>query len=527
MDIVTLHPIDIAIVIAYMAMLILIGLYHSGKQDSLLDFFMAHKGMTWIPVGVSLMAALNSGLDYLNVPSTVVRLGWIYILIVGSWLVIYPYMFFVVIPMFRRLNTMSAYEYLGLRFGEGMRTFAACIFVAWRFSWLAGALYVPCLALTTAVGHPEWLVPMIVTLGTIVTFYTMLGGIKAVIWNDASQFVLMMTGLVVTLAVVVSHVDGGMAAVLSETFTEGLDNKPAPDIDTSTWYGRLWSYFSIEIVLPGIILSWFVRLGGFTSDQVMIQRFSTAKTIAHARRSFLLTAIADTAWMVLLFLVGVALITYIRAGGELPAWVMERTDRIFPYVMADIFPIGVTGLVLAAILASSLSSVDSAINSLTTVGMVDFYRRLYLGRTKSDVEESPQEQRRQVWLSRMLTIAVGALGIVLSCNVESLGNLFDVLVKVLGSFMAVMLAIFWLGMFTHRATSAGTITAAMVGVGVAMLLGYPEAIGLPNLLIGTIWVAPITLFVTLTLGVVLGTSQPDEAALRWNWRAIMQTELIE
>ena len=519
---ITLHPIDICIVAGYVAVLVLIGFYHSGKQDSLLDFFMAHKGMTWIPVGISLMAALNSGLDYLNTPSAVVRLGWLNVLSNGSWLIIYPYMFFVVIPMFRRLNTMSAYEYLGLRFGRGMRTFASCIFVAWRLTWMAGALYVPCLALTTAVGHPEWIVPMIITLGAVVTFYTMLGGMKAVIWNDVAQFVLMMIGLVVTLSIVVANVDGGASAIFSEVFTEGIDNNPNPAIDVSTWYGRVWSYFSIELVVPGMLLNWFVRLGGFTSDQVMIQRFSTAKTLAHARRSFLITAVADIAWMVLLFLVGVALVTYIKAGGDLPEWVANNTDRIFPYVMADIFPIGVTGLVLAAILAASLSSVDSAINSLTTVGMVDFYRRLYLGKEDGDVDETPEQQRRQVWLSRILTVLVGATGITMSCFVENLGTLFDVLVKVLGSFMAVMLAIFWLGMFTKRATTASTIAGAMVGVAVAMTFGY-----LPALSIGAIWVAPATLVITLAVGALFGTSQPGEAARRWNWRSIMNMPLNE
>ena len=522
MPTVTLHPLDIGIVVAYLVMLILVGIYHSGKQDSLLDFFMAHKGMTWVPVGISLMAALNSGLDYLNTPSAVIRLGWLIVVINGSWLIIYPYMFFIVIPMFRRLNTMSAYEYLGLRFGSEMRTFASSIFIAWRLSWMAGALYVPCLALTTAVGRPEWIVPMIVTLGAIVTFYTMLGGIKAVIWNDVAQFALMMFGLVVTLIVVLSHVEGGVSAVFAEMFTEGLENHPDPVIDTSTWYGRIWSYFSIELVIPGILLFWFVRLGGFTSDQVMIQRFSTAKTLSHARRSFLITAIADIVWMVLLFIVGVALVTYIKEGGELPDWVADNTDRIFPYVMADIFPVGATGLVLAAILAASLSSVDSAINSLTTVGMVDFYRRLYLGREDGDAQESVAEQHRQVWISRLLTILVGAVGITLACYVENIGTLFDVLTKILASFTAVMLGIFWLGMFTTRATMTSTMAGALIGVVVAMALGY-----LPALSIGAIWVAPATLLSTLLVGVLLGTSQPGEAAQRWNWRAIMKTELVE
>jgi len=519
MPTVNLHPADLAIVFAYMAMLVVIGIYHAGKQDSLSEFFMAHKGMTWIPVGISLMAALNSGLDYLNTPSMVIRLGWLPILSNVSWLIIFPYMFFIVIPMYRRLNTMSVYEYLGLRFGESMRTFTACVFVGWRLSWMASALYVPCLALTTAVGRPDWLIPMIVVLGIIVTFYTMLGGIKAVIWNDVIQFILMMTGLIVTLVIVLSKVEGGSATVLANFFQEGLENKPDPNIDTSNWFGEIRAYFSIDLVIPAIILSWFVRLAGFTSDQVMIQRFSTAKTIGHARRSFVITAISDVAWMVLLFFVGLSLVAYLKVGGELPDWVIENTDRIFPYVMSETFPIGVTGLVLAAILAASLSSVDSAINSLTTVGMVDFYRRLYLGRSGGDASETQEEQRRQVWISRVLTILVGAVGITLSCFVKDFGTLFDVLTIVLGTFMGVMLGIFWLGMFTTRATSFSTMLGASAGVAVAL--------GLSRLPVGALWIAPAGLLTTFFLGMLFGSTRPSAAALRWNWFSIMKTELEE
>ncbi|MCH2128249.1 MAG: sodium/solute symporter [Pirellulaceae bacterium] len=517
-----LHPVDIAIVGIYLAILLLIGLYHSGKQDSLMEFFMAHKGMSWIPVGITLMAALNSGIDYLNTPSAVIRLGWLNILFSCSWLIIFPYMFYVMIPMFRRLDVMSAYEYLGRRFGEGMRTFSSCLFMGWRLSWMASALYVPSLALSTAVGHPEWLVPMIVVLGTLVTIYTMLGGMKAVIWSDFTQFVLMMTGLVVTLFVVLWNVEGGVATVAREFFQPGIDNAPKANADTSSWLGQLWSYMSIDMVLPGIILAWFVRLGGFTSDQVMIQRFSTAKSLKHARQSFLITALSDISWMVLLYIVGVALVVYIKSGSDLPDWVLQNADQIFPYVMAKVFPVGVTGLVLAAILAASLSSVDSAINSLTTVGMVDFYHRLYLGRSGREEFGSPAEQKRQVWISRCLNVAIGVVGILLACYVQHLGELFNVMSKVLSTFMAVMLGIFWLGMFTQRATTRSTMIGAVAGASVAWFLGFYEPLAL-----GALWVAPAGLLVTLFLGFVLGTNKPSEAARRWNWFAIVRTELVE
>ena len=202
----------------------------------------------------------------------------------------------------------------------------------------------------------------------------------------------------------------------------------------------------------------------------MIQRCSTAKTLRHAQRSFLITAVSDVIWMVLLFLVGVALVCYLKGGDtNLPDWVSSNTDKIFPHVMAEIFPVGVTGLVLAAILAASLSSVDSAINSLTTIGMVDFYRRLYLRLPDGEQEEAEAEQHRQVWISRVLNILVGMVGITLACFVQNMGTLFDVGMKILGSFAGIMLGIFWLGMFTKRATILSTIIGAVVGVTVMLV----------------------------------------------------------
>jgi Na+/proline symporter len=254
----------------------------------------------------------------------------------------------------------------------------------------------------------------------------------------------------------------------------------------------------------------------------MIQRFSTAKTMWHARRSFLITAITDVAWMVALFIVGLAMVAYLKVAGELPVWVRGDYDRIFPYVMASIFPVGATGLVLAGILAASLSSVDSAINALTTIGMVDFYQRLHLKRTAADIQESPEEQRRNVRLSRILTVVIGATGIVLACFVGNLGSLFDFLSKVLGTFTGVMLAIFWLGMFTRRATGASAIAGAVAGVVIASAMSFH--LWLP---VGAIWIGPVSVAVTMIVGVLLGSSQPSEAALQWNWFAIVGRDWVD
>ena len=547
-QVITLHWVDITIICTYLAAMILVGVYHSGKQDSLQDFFLARKGMSWIPVGISLMAALNSGMDYINMPSVVINYGWIMALQTISWVIVYPYVFYLILPMFRRLDVMSAYEFLELRFGGGVRILTAVIFMLWRLGWMATALYVPCLALTTAIGRPEYLIWMIIIVGVIVTFYTMMGGIKAVIWNDVAQFMIMMLGLLITTVIVLNKVEGGAGAIFSNIMQEGVGNIPNADIDSSTLFGRVMSYLSIPIVLPTIILMWLVRLVGFTSDQVMIQRFATAKTIRHARMSFTITAVADSVWMLALFFVGLALSTYLMSGGSVPQWVYDNPDHIFPFFMAKVFPIGVTGFVLAAILAASLSSIDSALNSMTTVGMIDFYNRLILKRSRNEIPDDPAEQRRQVLLSRCVTIGVGILGITLSCFARNFGTLFHIANSLLGTFMGPMLAIFWLGMFSKRCNSFSAITGGIIGTSLALFLAFigPIAdcgwgaaaitamLGENGLYVmksigatSSAWIAPVGLFSTLLFGLMFGSAKGTEKAERWNWFGIIKMPLRE
>jgi len=156
---------DWAIIGLYLLMLLGIGWYHSRRQRTVKEYFLAGKHMSWLPIGLSLMAALNSGIDYLTQPSAFLKFGIVVILGSLSWFVLYPYAFFVTMPMYRRLDVYSAYEYLENRFNVAVRCLAAVIFILWRLGWMATALYVPCLAFHTATGGQLPLKPTILVLG--------------------------------------------------------------------------------------------------------------------------------------------------------------------------------------------------------------------------------------------------------------------------------------------------------------------------------------------------------------------------
>src|SRR6266496_4156839 len=174
----SIHPIDAAILVAYLLMLTGVGVYFSRRQTNLDEFFRARQSMTWLPVGLSLMAALDSAIDYLMQPSSTIRYGLVLLVGTSSWLLLYPWVANVTLPFYRRLNYYTTYEYLEARFDVRVRSLAAGIFIVWRLGWMATAIYVPCLALGAATGGQLSVTTMVLVLGCVVTFYTALGGVR-------------------------------------------------------------------------------------------------------------------------------------------------------------------------------------------------------------------------------------------------------------------------------------------------------------------------------------------------------------
>src|SRR5205814_2067595 len=232
-------------------------------------------------------------------PSSTIRYGLVLLAGSSSWLFLYPWVTWVVLPFYRRLNARTAYEFLEARFDVRVRILAAAIFVIWRLGWMATAIYVPCLV----------------------------------------------------IAVVVAIVVG--------------------------------------------------RMAGYTSDQVMVQRFQTTRSLSDARRAFVVNAAGDVLWMFGLSFVGLVLLAYFT---HVPLPPEYASDKILPYFMSQVFPAGAVGLVVAAILAASLSSIDSAINSSTSVVVVDFYNRLFVP------GEAAADGPRQVLVSRVTTVIFGLAG---------------------------------------------------------------------------------------------------------------------
>src|SRR3954471_17848115 len=510
----SLHPLDIVIIVLYLAMLAGVGVYFSRRQKSLDEYFLAKQSMAWLPVGLSLMAALDSAIDYLMQPSATIRYGLFLLIGTSSWFFLYPWVAKVTLPFYRRLNYFTAYEYLEARFDVRVRALAAVIFIVWRLGWMATAIYVPSLAISTATGDRIPVAYLVLGLGVIVTLYTALGGIEAVIWNDVAQFCVRFGGLAAVVAIAATSVPGGFSHIWEIATAAGKTSAIAPvDVGSGGLVERVQAFFYQPINVVAIMFSMDVgRMASYTSDQIMVQRLQTTKSLKDARQAFIVNAAGDAIWMFALSFVGLALFAFFQTQ-PLPR--EFETDKILPYFMSLTFPAGIVGLVIASIMAASLSSVDSAINSCTSVLVIDIYNRMIRGKETARTSKS---DAKEVFVSRIATAGFGVLGTILAMNVSKIGSLLEIANKLINAFAGPLFGIYILAMFSRRATSTAALVAGVAGSLTSYYVAYMSRIGF-------MWPSTLGFAATLAVGwawslVVPG--RPSAASLRLTWRSVME-----
>lgn len=513
------HVIDWAIVAVYLLAMALVGIYFARQQTSLDQYLRAGRSMGWLPVGLSLMAALNSGMDYLMQPSATIRYGVVLVVGISSWLFLYPWVAKVAFPFYHRLNFYSVYEYLEARFDVRVRTLAALIFLLWRVGWMATAMYVPSLAINAATGGQVDLTTMTIIVGVLVTLYTMLGGIRAVIWNDVIQFCIMFGGLAATVTIVWASVPGGLGEIWAVNAAAGkLEWWPSlTDPAASGLLGHVDSFFQQPVTVVTLLVALVVgRAAQYTSDQVMVQRLQTTRSLDDARSAFIVNAAGDALWMAGLSFVGFALFAYFQRTPLPPEF---ATDKLVPYFMSLAFPAGAVGLVIAAIMAASISSIDSAINSCTSVAVVDLYNRVWRGVEVRTETVTASGDRAQIRASRIATVLFGALGTTLACNVSRIGSLLEINAKVVNAFTGPLFGLFILAMFVARVRSGVAAIAGAIGALVAYYVAYHSAIGF-------MWPSTFGLAATVISGVAIAVvwpAAPEDPGRNLTWWRVIES----
>ena len=478
---------DYLLTIGYLVAVVAIGLYVGRGQKSGNDYFLAGRSFGWFAISLSLIATVVSTSSYLGYPSEVYEhhLGvtTVYVFGLVPGLLVVQWVF---VPVYRKLNVISIYEYVENRFGLGLRLLTAILFVVHRLTWMSVAVHSASLALSVMTGLP--LVPMIFTLGLAAIAYAMLGGMKAVVWTDVIQFFIFFGGLVATVGLVVYRLDGGITELIQISYEAGK---------FEVFSGDFLSFDPrVRATLWGTVIHSFIAtLALFGSDQLTVQRYLSARDERHARKSlwgsFIFGDIFLTAFQIG---AGLALFAfYVSWPSLLPAG--TEADQVFPHFVAHELPIGFPGLILAAMAAAIMSSIDSGVNSISAVLTIDFYRRF------AKVKPSPS---RELFFARALAPLIGLTICLLAAFVVggSGKNIIERSIRANTFVVGPILGIFVLGIFLRWTNTSGTFVGAVVGVITGVGVAFGHQLGYwPKLSFQL--AMPVSFIVTLAVGAMM------------------------
>jgi SSS family transporter len=375
------------------------------------------------------------------------------------------------LPFYRRLNVTTAYEYLEKRFNYSVRFVASGIFILFMVARMALVLFLPSLALSVVTGIDIYL--SIVLMGVITIVYCTMGGVEAVVWGDVIQGFVLLGGAVLAVAFLVFGVDGGPGKVIEIA----LENDKLTMFDFS---------FSLKSAT-----FWVIILGGlannlisYSSDQTVIQRYLTTKDEKSAGKGIIMNGILSVFVLVIFYSIGTALYVFYKTRPEELNFAMQNTDSIFPHFIMAEMPVGIAGLLIAAIFSATMSTVSSNVNSISTAFTSDFYRHFFPGAS----------DKRQLCVARWSGIAFGGLGVAFALLMATLNilSLMDYFNYILGLMTSGLGGLFLIAIFFPRVDGRSALGGFILGI--AVLFYVNSQTGISFWMYGFIGIAATVLF---------------------------------
>lgn len=340
----------------------------------------------------------------------------------------------IVLPFFFKLRVYSIYEYLEKRFNSTLRLLASGLFIGFKCAFLAVGIYAPALVLSVLTGiDPLWIV---LATGVVTTCYTLMGGLKAVIWTDVPQLLIMMGGIFVVIFVAVSKIEGGFGQVFDVAQQHGKFDYFHFSTDMTETY-TIWG---------GIIGGTFLIISQFGTDQSEMQRFLSVNSLRKANYAFITALLVASVIGFLIFFEGAVLFAFYTQEDQVDI----PTNEVFIHFVVHELPVGLKGLIISALFAASMSTISSVLNSMTTVFMADFYRRF-------------KKQDGSVRMARGMTLLFGFMATALACTGGLLGNLLEASTSIINFFGGALVGVFLLGMLSKRAESRGAAFGFVAG----------------------------------------------------------------
>ena len=500
-----MHPLDLAVLVGYLAAVVAFGAYFSPKQQTIQDYFVSGKNLPWWAIMMSIVATETSTVTFISIPGFAYTTNLTFLQLVMGYMIGRLVVSTLFIPSYFRGEILTVYELLGTRFGNGVKRLVSSVFIVTRSFADGFRLFATGLVLAAVLRamprtdeiaqawvpglDPTYTILMlsVTVIGLATMAYTYYGGMTAVIWTDAMQLAVYVTGALIAAWVLLDQIPGGWAEVRAV----------GGDAGRFTLFDFTFSLTRSYTFWAGIIGGAFLTTATHGTDQMMVQRYFCAKNEHDARKALLWSGVVVFVQFLLFLLIGVMLYVYYtqHAPGEIASFTIDgrfQSDRIFPYFIVRHLPPGIVGLVLAAIFAAAMSTLSSSLNSSSAAAVNDFYVPLTGGR---------REGQHYLRVSRALTATFGVVQVAVAITAIWLSSrVVDEVLGIASFTNGIVLGVFLLGTFTlvgQRAAFAGILGGSLVMLAVKLGTGVSWQ-----------WYVLIGSLVTLATGWIAGRVLP-------------------
>ena len=438
---------DYAVMGVYLAFVVGLGLLFSRKENTTDEYLLGGRRMPWFVIGISYMISLLSTISLVAIPGEAYNHG-----VTRAFMnVLAPFAaigtFYIFVRFYFRVKTFTPFSYLEHRFDRRVRLLGSIVFAWTRLTYLAMVVYSSSKVFEGAAGWPVWFT--ICLIGAIGIFYTTLGGMKAVVWTDFTQFIILLIGMAVITIKISGSVEGGVMGIVTYSFTHGhgFESFKDPEFFSFSPYVRL----TFWMMIVGIATEFLFYN---SADQISIQRLLATSSYNQAKKAMYTFVLIGLPFSAVLWFVGLAVFSY-YAHHPAEAVGLTGDTALFRYIAVHL-PSPLPGLVISAMLAAVMSTLDSGMNSLAAVATKDVYIQFI----RPDASEE-----RQVFFSRVMTVVVGVFTVVVALLIAGVAeSIKDTIIEVnsiWGAFSAVLAPIFLIGVTSRRAKPNHVIVACI------------------------------------------------------------------
>jgi SSS family transporter len=495
-----IHPLDLAILVVYLLGVTLFGIWLGRGQKDVAAYLLGDRNLPWWAVLFSIVATETSTVTFLSIPGLTYAQGGNMLFlqltlgyIVGRYVVVLLFL-----PHYFRGSLYTAYEVLDRRFGGATKQVASILFIVTRNLADGLRLFLTAIVLEQVFGIELWIAVIVIGVFTIV--YTFAGGMKSVVWNDCIQFFIYVAGAVLALLLILAYL-GARSTEISSLWAN-IPGGWETMIQYARTHGKFRLFdFSFDLTRnytfwSGLIGGTFVALASHGTDQLMVQRYLSAKNEKAAGLALGLSGFIVAAQFALFLLIGVGLASFFDLFP--PEQAFASNDQVFSAFVVRYLPVGVVGIIIAAVFSAAMSTVSGSLNSSASAAVNDLY--IPWRKTKATPEHL-------LWVSRILTaafgvfqIAVGIAGqLLLTYGVKS--AVVEAVLAIAGFTIGVVLGVFFLGVLTRRAKQPAALTGLLVGIVAMGVIVFTTRLAWP-------WYAICGSSITFLTGTLVAFLQP-------------------